>query len=76
MPLSKDEAGGGTEADGSKSTEYCSHCYQKGTFTEPTITLEQMQEKVTGKMKNMHVPNFLAKYFTKDMDQLKRWQSH
>ncbi|WP_224768159.1 zinc ribbon domain-containing protein [Metabacillus idriensis] len=26
MPLSKDEHGGGTEADGSKSTKYCSRC--------------------------------------------------
>jgi hypothetical protein len=25
MPLSKDEKGGGTEADGRKSSQYCSH---------------------------------------------------
>jgi hypothetical protein len=35
MPLSKDDKGGATEADGTRSTEYCSHCYVRGTFTEP-----------------------------------------
>ena len=38
MPLSKDEKGGGSEADGSKSAEFCSHCYAAGKFTEPEIT--------------------------------------
>jgi hypothetical protein len=27
MPLSKDAQGGGTEANGAKSTDFCSHCY-------------------------------------------------
>ncbi|MFF2587967.1 zinc ribbon domain-containing protein [Peribacillus butanolivorans] len=34
MPFSKDELGGGTEKDGSKSTKYCSHCYINGEFTQ------------------------------------------
>jgi hypothetical protein len=37
MPLSKDPLGGGTNADGSRNTEYCSHCYKSGCFTEPNI---------------------------------------
>lgn len=37
MPLSKDPLGGGTNADGSRSTEYCSHCYKTGRFTAPNI---------------------------------------
>ncbi len=73
MPLLKDEKGGGTEADGSKSTEYCSHCYAKGKYTEPDLTVDQMVEKVQGKMKQMHVPGFVAKSFTKDIPNLKRW---
>ncbi|WP_307428899.1 zinc ribbon domain-containing protein [Bacillus sp. V2I10] len=28
MPLYRDEHGGGTEANGTKSSKYCSHCYQ------------------------------------------------
>ena len=33
MPLSKDPNGGGTNADGTKNTSYCSYCYQNGSFT-------------------------------------------
>jgi hypothetical protein len=33
MPLKKDEKGGGTNADGSKSVIYCSKCYENGKFT-------------------------------------------
>ncbi len=73
MPLSKDKNGGGSEADGSKSSQYCSHCYAVGRFTDPDLTAEQMVEKVRGKMKDMHIPGFLAKSFTKDIPTLGRW---
>jgi hypothetical protein len=73
MPLSKDEKGGATETDGSVSTEYCSHCYIAGHFTDPSLTAEQMVERVQGKMKGMHIPSFLAKAFTKDIPTLGRW---
>lgn len=72
--MNKDENGGGTNADGSKMQEYCSKCYQNGAFTEPNITVEQMQEKVAGKMKEMHVPGFLGRMFTKGIPNLKRWK--
>ena len=75
MPLSKDAGGGGTNADGSKNPEYCSNCYQKGAFVEPNITLEQMQEKVMGRMKEMHFPKFVGRYFVKDIANLKRWKN-
>ena len=75
MPLSKDEKGGGTEADGSRSREFCSHCYAGGKFTRPDLTVEQMMERVQGKMKELHVPGFLAKRFAKDIPNLKRWAS-
>jgi hypothetical protein len=75
MPLSKDEHGGGTEADGSKSAEYCSHCYVKGQFAGPDMTADQMVELVRGKLKEMHVPGFMAKSLTKDIPKLKRWKS-
>jgi len=73
MPLSKDKNGGGTNADGSTSMEYCSNCYQNGAFVLPDITMQQMVERVKGKMKEMHIPRFLANYFTKDIPTLKRW---
>lgn len=43
MPMKHDPAGGGTNADGTKSEDYCSYCYQNGEFTFKG-TLEEMQE--------------------------------
>ena len=73
MPLSKDSGGGGTEADGSRNTEYCSNCYQAGRFTQPDLTVEGMQERVMGRMREMRIPGFLARRFTKGIPDLKRW---
>lgn len=33
MPMGDTDALYGTEVDGSKSTDYCSYCYDKGAFT-------------------------------------------
>ena len=73
MPLSKDEKGGGTEADGAKSAMYCSHCYQQGKFTLPDITVDQMKVLVKAKMKEMHIPGFLSYFMTKNIPKLRRW---
>lgn len=73
MPLSRDAKGGGTESDGSHSLEFCSHCYVAGKFTYPEISVDEMISRVQGKMKEMHIPGFLAKRFTKDIPKLKRW---
>ncbi len=75
MPLSKDEKGGGINADGSKSTEYCSRCYQDGKFINPDMTVEQMMELVKGKLKQMHMPWFIVNAATREIPKLKRWQS-
>ena len=73
MPLKKDELGGGTNADGSKSMKYCSRCYQDGKFTRPDFTVKQMQELVKGKMKEMGIPGFLTSFFTVGIPKLERW---
>ena len=75
MPLSRDSMGGGTNADGARSTEYCSHCYRKGLFAEPDLTVEQMVAKVQGKLMEMHFPLFLARYFTRRIPGLGRWRT-
>lgn len=75
MPLSKDQQGGGTEASGAKSAEYCSHCYVGGKFTAPDMTAQQMVQLVEGKLKEMHIPGFLAKRMAKDIPSLKRWSA-
>ena len=75
MPLSKDPLGGGTNADGSKSTEYCSHCYREGAFTQPNITAAEMTTLVEGKLRSMHFPGFLARRFAKEVPTLRRWRN-
>ena len=73
MPFSRDEQGGGTNADGSKSTTYCSHCYMQGRFTLPDLTVDQMQARVRGKMKEWGMPRFVSWFFTRNIPQLARW---
>jgi hypothetical protein len=73
MPLSRDEAGGGTEADGSRSTEYCSHCYQNGAFTLPDLTADQMTARVRGKLEGMGLPPPAIEQMAGQIPTLRRW---
>jgi hypothetical protein len=74
MPLRKDKKGGGANADGTKSVMYCSHCFENGEFTMPDITVEQMKERVKGKLKEVGIPGFLSGLFTKGIPKLERWR--
>lgn len=73
MPLSRDPKGGGTNADGSTSTMYCSHCFLSGAFTEPNISAMEMQSKVKTKLKEMGFPGFIAGFFARKTPKLARW---
>jgi len=75
MPLNK-PADFGTNADGSKNEEYCCYCYQKGEFTEPSITLDQMVDKVANMMARMQgIPEDHALELTiQFIPKLKRWR--
>jgi Putative zinc ribbon domain len=75
MPLSKDPLGGGSNADGSVNSEYCSHCYRKGVFTQPNITAAEMMKLVEGRLRSMHFPGFLARRFAREVPTLRRWRS-
>lgn len=75
MPMKKDEKGGGTNTDGTKSPTYCSYCYLEGKFTLPDYTARQMQVLVKGKMKEMGIPGFLTPFFTYGIPKLERWRS-
>jgi len=75
MPLSRDERGGGTNADGSKSRAYCSHCFAGGQFTLPDITAGQMQDRVKGKLREAGIPGFLTGVFTRKIPKLQRWSA-
>ncbi len=73
MPLSRDAQGGGTDADGSKSTMYCSHCYANGRFTLPDITVVQMQDRVREKLREFGMPGMFSWFFTRKIPKLARW---
>ncbi len=74
MPLANDPEGGGTEADGSRSPLYCSHCYRSGHFTLPDITMEQMRERVIAQLTRLHFPLPLAQLMTRHLSKLERWK--
>lgn len=74
MPLRRDEKSGGTNADGSKSTLYCSHCFRDGRFVLPDITVGQMQDGVRDKLKEFGIPGFLSGFFTRKIPKLQRWK--
>jgi hypothetical protein len=73
MPLNKDPHGGGTNVDGTKSDKYCSLCYQNGKFTRD-CTVQEMQQFVKEKIKEMGIPGFLAGFMTKGIPKLERWK--
>ncbi|MCC7555250.1 MAG: zinc ribbon domain-containing protein [Methanoculleus marisnigri] len=75
MPLLRDEDAG-TEADGSRSTRYCTYCYRDGRFTEPDLTREQAVEQYAPMMaENLGMPiekarEMVARY----LSTLPRWR--
>ncbi len=73
MPMKLDEGHGGTEADGTHNTEYCSMCYADGQFVDPDMSLEDMQALVEDVLRKMHLPGFMAKAAVKKIPKLKRW---
>ena len=75
MPLANDEDFG-TEADGSKSSRYCIHCYMGGSFTEPDLTKAEAVEKYAPMMaEHLGMPVERAKAMVNQyLSTLPRWQ--
>jgi len=68
MPMEKQEDFG-TNADGSKSKDYCHFCFLNGKFTDPNITMEQMIDKVAGFMATqVKMPEAQAKEMAKSFN--------
>jgi len=74
MPMKKDPAAGGTNADGTKSAMYCSLCYKNGVFTKD-CTAQEMQQFCKTKLKEMGFPSFMAGIMTKNIPKLERWKT-
>lgn len=75
MPLKADPRGGGDNADGTRSAQYCSYCYADGKFVNPSMTLEDMRALVVDKLHQKGYPKFIAKFFASGLNQLGRWRS-
>ena len=76
MPLSADFGNLGTNADGTKTDEYCSFCFQNGEFTAPDQTLEEM---INSSIENMTAdlnmpPGKAAELANSFIPTLRRWQ--
>jgi hypothetical protein len=74
MPMDKDPGQGGTNADGSKSTKYCSYCYEKGTFKGTIQSADEMIKLVKGKLKEMGYGPLRQWFYTSHISQLERWK--
>jgi hypothetical protein len=73
MPLKRDKQGGGTNRDGTKSTVYCSHCFDSGEFTMPELSAAEMQARVKSKLREMGLPSVAAWFFARKVPKLARW---
>lgn len=74
MPLSKDPQGGGSEADGGKSTVYCSLCYGEGKLYYEGEDVREFQKMVVDKMVENGWWRSLAWLFTRSIPSLSRWK--
>ena len=74
MPLQKEEDFG-TNANGSKSEEYCFHCFQNGKFLDEGITLEGKISKNVKFAVQMGMSEGEAwKLASEVLPKLKRWK--
>ncbi len=66
----------GMNTDGTRSTEYCTYCFQNGKFTAPGITMQQMINKCVEIMvqKNIMAEVDARKLMVGTTPNLKRWK--
>lgn len=75
MPMNAEGSEYGTNADGSKSEDYCSYCYDKGNFTAE-CTMEEMIEGCVAPMAEATgmEPQQARKQMEEFFPTLKRWK--
>ena len=75
MPMGPTDEHYGTEADGSKSKDYCKYCYDNGAFISDCTLQEMMEYCVQPMVEN--VPGMTEAQaraiMTEHFPQLKRW---
>jgi hypothetical protein len=64
----------GTEANRDLSSKYCISCYVNGKFTNPDISLADMEDQVAGILREKkHWPALVAKIASRQIMNLERW---
>lgn len=65
----------GTDTEGNETEEFCRFCYEKGQFTEPDLTMEQMAARTLDFMvRKLKVPEDKSREFVYAIiPKLKRW---
>jgi hypothetical protein len=74
MPMQMDPGNGGTEADGTKNTKYCSYCYVDGAFADNFTTAKEMVAFAKAKLKEQGYGWFKRWFYTAHIPRLARWQ--
>lgn len=75
MPMAEPDSFG-TEADGSKATEYCSYCYLDGAFTSDISIEEMIDISAAGMSEATGTPLPEAQAMLKQiLPSLKRWSA-
>ena len=75
MPAKQDLGKGGTKKNGSKTTKYCSYCYQKGKFLHPEVNTPQKMQNMCILMMHKHgMPKWVAWLLTRGIPRLERWK--
>lgn len=74
MPINKDPKRGGTVGNGTKTTKYCSYCFQNGQFTIKTRDVKVFQDTVRQSMINNGSNRLVAWLFTRSIARLDRWK--
>ncbi len=74
MPLTHAEDFG-TDAHGARVGDYCRYCYRSGGFAEPTMTVEQMIERLAQRSEEMNMTPAEARALgTRILPTLRRWR--
>ncbi|MEP6849029.1 MAG: zinc ribbon domain-containing protein [Acidobacteriota bacterium] len=76
MPLSEEFKNFGTEADGSRASEYCMFCYQDGDFINPGQTVDEViRSSIRYMTANLGFSEEHATQMSNDViPKLNRWQ--
>ena len=65
----------GTEKDGTISNEYCTYCYQNGSFVNPNMTLDEMKALVKEQMEKRKIDTGIINMAVCSLPYLKRWSA-